>query len=97
MTVWLARKYRMESNQESGYGRFDLAFFPQAARLPGILMEFKSAGKIGQMKKAAEAACRQVEERNYAERLRVEGVSQIWCYGIAFCGKRVELQMCVLD
>ena len=97
MTVWLARKYRMESNQESGYGKFDLAFFPQAARLPGILMEFKSAGKIGQMKKAAEAACRQVEERNYAERLRVEGVSQIWCYGIAFCGKRVELQMCVLD
>ena len=56
LTVWLEKRYRIQSNKESGYGRFDLAFFPKKENLPGILLEFKAV-KEEELAAAAAADC----------------------------------------
>ncbi|MBQ3971565.1 MAG: AAA family ATPase, partial [Selenomonadaceae bacterium] len=41
--VLMSDSYRVESNRESGYGRFDIAFFPLKDGAPGVILELKSA------------------------------------------------------
>ncbi|WP_294157640.1 AAA family ATPase [uncultured Selenomonas sp.] len=89
LPVWLESRYRIRSNRESGYGRFDLAFFPKRPALPGLVMEFKAVEKEEDLAQGAEDACRQIEGKAYAADLEAEGVQDIWKYGIAFCGKQV--------
>lgn len=81
------------SNQESGDGRYDIQLMPANNRLPGILIELK-AGKNctgEQLKKLAETALRQIEEKKYDTKMKQKGVQDIYKYGVAFCGKRVEV------
>ena len=93
LSVWLESRYRIRSNRESGYGRFDLAFFPKRPALPGLVMEFKAVEKEEDLVQGAEDACRQIEEKAYATELEAEGVQDIWKYGIAFCKKQVLVKM----
>ena len=93
MTVWLGKKFRILSNRESGYGRFDLALFPNRKELPGVLMEFKSVKDEDDLQAAAEEAQRQMLEKEYAASMKGAGVERIWCYGIAFCGKQLFVTM----
>ncbi len=92
-TLYYERDYRVASNLESGYGRLDLALFPKKERLPGILMEFKSVRNVEELGAAIEKAQRQIRDREYVTKLQENGVKEIWCYGIAFCGKHVQLKM----
>ena len=94
LTVWLEKRYRIRSNRESGYGRFDLAFFPKQAKFPGIVMEFKAVKTEEELAPAVDAACQQIAEKDYTAELEAQGASPIWCYGIAFCKKRVIVKMC---
>ena len=89
LSVWLERRYHVRSNRESGYGRFDLAFFPKQAELPGILLEFKAVENQEELLAAAEDACWQMDEKEYAAELAALGTNVIWRYGIAFCKKHV--------
>ena len=93
LSVWLESRYRIRSNRESGYGRFDLAFFPKRPALPGLVLEFKAVEKEEDLAQGAEDACRQIEEKAYATELEAEGVQDIWKYGIAFCKKQVLVKM----
>lgn len=93
MTVWLDKKFRIVSNRESGYGRFDLALFPNRKDLPGVLMEFKSVKNEDDLQTEAEKAQQQMLEKEYAASMKDAGVEHIWCYGIAFCGKQVFVTM----
>lgn len=43
MTALVLNDYYVESNRESGYGRFDIAIFPRKPNLPGVILEFKVA------------------------------------------------------
>ena len=81
--------YRVVSNRESGYGRFDLAMLPKKQELPGIVMEFKTAASEDGLEQATEDALRQIEDRAYITELEASGTKSIWKYGIAFCKKRV--------
>ena len=89
LTVWLEKRYRIQSNKESGYGRFDLAFFPKKENLPGILLEFKAVKDEADLSAAADAACQQIEEKAYLADFQTAGVADVWRYGIAFCKKQV--------
>ncbi len=93
MTVWLDKKFTIQSNRESGYGRFDLALFPKTKDLPGVLMEFKSAKSEEDLQREAEKAQQQMLERGYSASMKDAGVERIWCYGIAFFGKQVFVTM----
>ena len=92
MTALLVPDYTVESNRESGYGRFDLAIFPKEAGKAGVLMEFKAAEKEGDLPKKAEEALRQIREKEYDAAFRARGIEKVWKYGIAFCGKNVEMK-----
>lgn len=89
MTVWLEQRYFVRSNRESGYGRFDLALIPKQQNLPGVIMEFKAVKTEEEMEKAAVQAKVQIEDKAYVTDLEERGVTPIWTYGIAFCGKYV--------
>lgn len=89
--AWLRPKYRVLSNRESGYGRFDLGIFPKESGIPGIIMEFKVADSEEALRKTAEEALSQIGQRDYLAEFREQGVEKVWKYGVAFCGKRLHL------
>ena len=92
LTVWLEKRYRIQSNKESGYGRFDLAFFPKKENLPGILMEFKAVKEEEELEAAAGVACQQIGEKAYLAEFQNADVGDVWRYGIAFCKKQVVVK-----
>ena len=89
----LSSKYHIRSNRESGEGRFDLCLEPKNADDPGIIMEFKSAGAhtTVALSDLAEEAFAQIEKKQYDTDMKSRGVRNITKYGIAFCGKDVEV------
>ena len=92
LSVWLEGRYRVESNKESGYGRFDIAFFPLKDNLPGVVLELKVVKEEEEMEPAAKAALSQIEAKEYLAEMFRQGVTEAWKYGIAFCGKKVWLE-----
>ena len=43
------------------------------------------------LKQLSETALKQIQEKQYDTELRAVGVEVIYKYGVAFCGKRVEV------
>lgn len=91
-SVLMGGSYRVESNRESGYGRFDIAFFPLKEHAPGVILEIKAAKREEELEARAKEALGQIGEKAYRAELLRQGAREIWSYGIAFCGKRVWLE-----
>jgi hypothetical protein len=91
-SVLMEGEYRVESNRESGYGRFDIAFFPLKPGTPGVILELKSVKSEEELEETAQAALGQIREKSYPAELARQGVKEVWNYGIAFCGKRVWME-----
>lgn len=93
LLVDLAGKYRITSNRESGFGRYDVMMEPLQKELDGIVIEFKVQNEKREMtlESTVEQALCQIEEKNYDAELIARGVSRerIRHYGFAFCGKTV--------
>ena len=89
--LFLDSSYTVESNRESGYGRFDLAIFPKETNRAGVIMEFKVAASENEMEEKAQEALQQIEDREYVAEFQKRGVKDIWKYGIAFCGKKIAV------
>ena len=89
----LDKHYYISSNRESGEGRYDIQLQPRNQKFPGVLLELK-AGKncaAEDLKKLSVKAVQQIKDRKYDTDMRTAGVEHIWKYGIAFCGKQVEI------
>ena len=91
----LDHRYFITSNREAGEGRYDLQFMPKKNTLPGILIEIKAVkeSSVSNLKELAHAAMKQMEDKHYESELRGKGVDTIVKYGVAFCGKNVEVIM----
>ena len=62
-------------------------------KIPGILIELK-AGKdcsADDLKILAQTALDQIQLRQYDTEMKAMGVKTIFKYGVAFCGKHVEI------
>lgn len=79
--------YRIVSNLESGFGRWDLAVLPAYYKKRGLLFELKVAKRDEDVEKSAELAIQQIKEKQYIEGLHRKGYSDILGYGIAFYKK----------
>ena len=90
--VLLKDTHIVQSNRESGYGRFDLALIPTDRRYYGVIMEFKRAADEGQLEEKALEALAQIEELSYIAEFQQRQIEKVWKYGIAFCGKKVCLR-----
>ena len=88
--------YIINSNRESGFGRYDIMLEPIEKtndKYPGIVIEFKviNPRKENSLEETVEAALKQIEEKNYDAELIKRGVKEenIYHYGFAFKGKEV--------
>jgi len=88
---FLMGKYEIISNNESGYGRYDLAMIPIKNNEKAYLMEFKISKTEKGMTLKAEEALKQIDEKKYDTRLKARGIKNILKIGIAFYGKKVKV------
>ena len=88
---FLMGKYEIISNNESGYGRYDLAMIPIKSNEKAYLMEFKISKSENGMTLKAEEALKQIDEKKYDTRLKARGIKNILKIGIAFYGKKVKV------
>ena len=88
---FLMGKYEIISNDESGYGRYDLAMIPIKSNEKAYLMEFKISKTKKGMEESAEKALKQIDEKKYDTKLKVRGIKNILKIGIAFYGKEVKV------
>ena len=93
----LSNQYRIKSNAESGFGRFDAMLIPINKTNPGFIFEFKyTKNNKDDLSKLAETALQQIDEKRYDAELRDIGVANIIKIGIAFRGKQAVVKRTVL-
>lgn len=93
MMVELRGQYRISSNKESGFGRYDIMLEPKNKQTDALIIEFKVVNtRRGEMlKDAVNAALKQIEDKKYVTLLLDRGIpkEKIKKYGFAFLGKQV--------
>ena len=93
LLVELSDKYRITSNRESGFGRYDVMLEPLGSSEDAVIIEFKvcSARKKQTLEDAAAEALDQIDRMHYAADLEAKGIppERIRRYGFAFDGKKV--------
>ncbi len=86
-------RYRITSNRESGFGRYDVMLEPLKDGDPAFVLEFKVHDPEDEASLAdtVQAALEQIEEKAYDTGLTARGISRdrIHHYGFAFEGKKV--------
>ena len=88
---FLMGKYEIISNDESGYGRYDLAMIPIKSNEKVYLMKFKISKTKKGMEERAQKALKQIDEKKYDTKLKARGIKNILKIGVAFYGKEVKV------
>ncbi len=92
LMVSLETTHEVQSNKESGFGRYDVMLIPKDRAHLGIVLEFKTAHNPDiPLATAAQEALQQTFDRNYAQVLRAKGIQQILHLGLAFRQKEVAV------
>jgi len=94
LIVDLQGRYVINSNRESGFGRYDVMLEPMNPKVDdAIILEFKihDPEEEATLKDTVQEARRQIEARQYAAQLAARGIpsEHIRSYGFAFQGKKV--------
>lgn len=93
LIVELAGKYRVTSNRESGFGRYDVMLEPLEKTKAAFVLEFKvfNPRKEKTLEDTVANALQQINEKDYDCELLSRGVQKenIFHYGFAFEGKKV--------
>ncbi|MDY3919675.1 MAG: AAA family ATPase [Candidatus Limivivens sp.] len=94
LIVDLQKRYRITSNRESGFGRYDVMLEPKNPGMDdAIILEFKVHDPDSEktMEDTVQEALNQIEGKQYAAQLMSRGIPEehIRSYGFAFRGKQV--------
>ena len=98
----LEGKYILDSNKESGVGRFDIMLTPiiekgdGGVKRKGVVVELK-VGDKGKLKSLSKNALRQIEDKKYYKNLEAQGIKRARLIGIAFHKKEVEVSLKEID
>ena len=95
MLVGLKDTYYVNSNRESGMGRYDIMLEPKDKTANSFIMEFKICRQPGEegIKKAIEEAMKQIENKKYEVSLKERGFNNITKMVFAFSGKNVKMKV----
>ncbi len=89
----LRSRYLIDSNKQSGYGRYDVMVAPKSVEGIGYIIEFKAfdADFDVDFETAAGTALKQIEDRQYETELKRRGVKRIKKLAIVFKGQEVKI------
>ncbi len=90
MAVQFKEHYFVESNRESGFGRYDIALIPKTKTGHGIIIELKLAKEKEDLMAAAERALAQINEKEYATKIQNLNLKCLKI-GIGFKNKALEI------
>ena len=95
MLVGLKDTYYVNSNRESGYGRYDIMLEPKDKNGNSFIMEFKVLEDKEEktIEDTIENAKKQIEEKRYESNLRERGFTNITKMVYAFKGKEVKIEI----
>ena len=91
ITLYLDRDYYVNSNRESGLGRYDVIIEPKNKNNRGFILEFKVAKSEKELEKVSEEAIEQIINKKYDISLKERGIRDITLIGIAFFGKILKV------
>ena len=96
MLVGLKDTYYVNSNRESGYGRYDIMLEPKDKNGNSFIMEFKVLDDMEEktIEDTIKNAKKQIEEKGYETNLREKGYRKITKMVYAFKGKEVKMEVC---
>ena len=95
MLVGLRDTYYVNSNRESGFGRYDIMLEPHDKNGNSFIIEFKVANnfKDETIDEVIESAKKQIEEKGYESNLRERGFNNITKMVFAFKGKECKMEI----
>ena len=95
MLVGLKDTYYVNSNRESGLGRYDIMLEPKDKNQNSFIMEFKvhKPETESSIEETIANAKKQIEERKYEQSLRERGFTNITKMVFAFKGKDVKMDV----
>ena len=95
MLVGLKDTYYVNSNRESGIGRYDIMLEPKDKNGNSFIMEFKVLEEKEEktIEDTIENAKKQIEEKGYESNLRERGFTNITKMVYAFKGKEVKIEV----
>ena len=95
MLVGLKDSYYVNSNRESGMGRYDIMLEPKDKNGNSFIMEFKVMEDMEEktIEETIENAKRQIEEKGYEQNLKERGFKNITKMVYAFKGKEVKMEV----
>ncbi len=89
----LNHRFIIQSNRESGDGRYDIMLMPRTEKDYGVVIEFKKS-PLKTLNQAALKALKQIKKNDYIAQLRTFGYQgKILCYGIATTGKKLIVKL----
>lgn len=95
MLVGLKDTYYVNSNRESGIGRYDIMLEPKNKNGNSFIMEFKvyKTEKEEDIEDTINNAMKQIEEKKYEDSLKERGFTNITKMVFAFKGKEVKMKV----
>ena len=95
MLVGLKDTYYVNSNRESGVGRYDIMLEPKDKNGNSFIMEFKVLDDMEEktIEDTIENAKKQIEEKGYEANLKERGFTNITKMVFAFKGKEVKMEI----
>ena len=95
MLVGLRDTYYVNSNRESGFGRYDIMLEPQDKSGNSFIIEFKVADDFEEstIEEVIANAKKQIEEKGYESNLRERGFNNITKMVFAFKGKECKMEI----
>ena len=95
MLVGLKDSYYVNSNRESGMGRYDIMLEPKDKNGNSFIMEFKVLENKEEktIEETIENAKKQIEEKGYEQNLKERGFKNITKMVYAFKGKEVKMEV----
>ena len=91
MTLYLDRDYYVNSNRESGLGRYDVIIEPKNKNNRGYILEFKVVKDEKDLEKSSKEAIEQIIDKKYDTSLKERGIKDITLIGIIFFGKIIKV------
>ena len=92
IVVMLQNRYVVNSNKESGLGRYDIMVIPKDHTKPALVVEFKKTRRGESLEVAAQKALDQILEKKYTVELEKSHFPKIICYGIGCEGKQIYVK-----